>query len=568
MDIESRVSESDTLNSKLSIQFIKNNPFFSLYVFGFVIGSLVRILVSIVYTGMTHPDEVFQSIEMGHYLAFGYGYVPAEFQQTNPGIPEYARSRSWVLPFLISIMFRIGTFLHLDYYDGTLTLIHLTAAFNSILLIPAVYKLTTEVTENKKIGYLAGFMVAINWRLLYFSTRLLYNTVFLPEYFFGLYVVLKYLKSDHEIKARDSLIVIFCLGVVTYTRLDLLILLASFFLMIYLFRYQRQVKVYMTKWVKIGLLMLLGWILGMSLDFILYHSTSIVDFGTVPLQWFRFNIIKSYSDIFGLVPFGAYAYYLVYKPGLLLWVSSILIYYLIRLFKPSMFDFNEVIRTQRKNLDMTFLMLVLAWLIYESPWRSLPFFWESMSHKEERFVSNLSVLLLIILAQFIFMITYIVKEKGNNSSSVPKSRLKRPSFDLQTYLVFFLMVLFALTSIGSFYNPSTAPVTFNEGTNAALEHINRVAVNLKGVIIVEKWFWTGAFTYLHRNVSVFWVNFNEQFPLTAKSVFDSQFSSGYNYAVIPKYKLDLYPFYVKYLAEGGWVVDALVHSDTYVFRHP
>ncbi len=56
-----------------------------------VAGFLFRFLPLLIWPSIAHPDEVFQALEQGHRLAYGYGLVPWEF--------DYG-ARSWLLAYL------------------------------------------------------------------------------------------------------------------------------------------------------------------------------------------------------------------------------------------------------------------------------------------------------------------------------------------------------------------------------------------------------------------------------------------------------------------------------------
>jgi hypothetical protein len=52
--------------------------------------------------GVFWPDEIFQSLEPGHRLAFGYGFVAWEFQRG---------ARSWIFPAALAAVLRVGALL-------------------------------------------------------------------------------------------------------------------------------------------------------------------------------------------------------------------------------------------------------------------------------------------------------------------------------------------------------------------------------------------------------------------------------------------------------------------------
>lgn len=73
--------------------------------------------------GVFWPDEIFQSFEQGHRLAFGYGVVPWEFRRG---------ARSWVFPGLIAGLLRVGAMLGLDSGRSLVLLVKTTMAAISL----------------------------------------------------------------------------------------------------------------------------------------------------------------------------------------------------------------------------------------------------------------------------------------------------------------------------------------------------------------------------------------------------------------------------------------------------
>ena len=59
---------------------------------------LPRVYLAIHDQGVLWPDEIFQTLEQGHRLAFGYGFVPWEFQDA---------ARSWFLPGVIGCVMKL-----------------------------------------------------------------------------------------------------------------------------------------------------------------------------------------------------------------------------------------------------------------------------------------------------------------------------------------------------------------------------------------------------------------------------------------------------------------------------
>ncbi|XP_063977844.1 GPI mannosyltransferase 3 [Diachasmimorpha longicaudata] len=106
------------------------------------------------------PDEYWQSLEVAHKLAFGYGHLTWEWRH---GI------RSYIYPFLISILYKI---LELVGLDSAGILINAPRVCQAVLSAYADYRfyLWTNSTWST-------FVLTLNWFWYYCATRTLTNTV-------------------------------------------------------------------------------------------------------------------------------------------------------------------------------------------------------------------------------------------------------------------------------------------------------------------------------------------------------------------------------------------------------
>lgn len=106
------------------------------------------------------PDEYWQSLEVAHNLAFGYGYQTWEWHENI---------RSYIYPFIISILYRILALLSLDYVPVLITLPRIIQAVVSAY---GEYKFY-ELTQNDWTTY----SLCINWYWYYCASRTIANTL-------------------------------------------------------------------------------------------------------------------------------------------------------------------------------------------------------------------------------------------------------------------------------------------------------------------------------------------------------------------------------------------------------
>jgi GPI mannosyltransferase 3 len=122
---------------------------------------LLHFIVIRTWQNLAWPDEVFQTLEQGHRLAFGYGIVPWEFRD---GV------RSWVLPALMAGVMRTTAFLGSGSH-GYLVGVHVSLALAS--LAPVAAAMAWARREGLKHAWLAGAACATWFELAYFSSKVL-----------------------------------------------------------------------------------------------------------------------------------------------------------------------------------------------------------------------------------------------------------------------------------------------------------------------------------------------------------------------------------------------------------
>ena len=118
-------------------------------------------LLSVYIVQTSHvPDEYWQSLEVAHRLAFGYGYLTWEWN---------TKIRSYIYPFLISILYRILALVYLDY---TVLLTTLPRIIQALLSGYADYRFYVWTGSKWAL-----FSLCTNWFWYYCASRTLANTL-------------------------------------------------------------------------------------------------------------------------------------------------------------------------------------------------------------------------------------------------------------------------------------------------------------------------------------------------------------------------------------------------------
>jgi hypothetical protein len=127
-----------------------------------LVGAFIfHFFIIIRYPSLAWADEIFQTVEQGHRLAFGYGVVPWEFRD---GI------RSWVLPGALAGVMRLTAFLGKG-SAGYLLGLHLFLAVCSVF--PVAYAMAWARRAKLPYPWLAGIVTAAWFELVFFSGKAL-----------------------------------------------------------------------------------------------------------------------------------------------------------------------------------------------------------------------------------------------------------------------------------------------------------------------------------------------------------------------------------------------------------
>ncbi len=140
----------------------------------------LRVAVAIHSPSIEYPDEIFETLEPGHHLAFGFGVVTWEWIQG---------ARSWVFPALLAGVMRLtewmgpGSSGYVDAIRVVLSLVSLTAVWFGFAWC--------RRASGRKAAILAAGANAISVPLIYFAPKAFNEVVagnlLLPGLYLGMY---------------------------------------------------------------------------------------------------------------------------------------------------------------------------------------------------------------------------------------------------------------------------------------------------------------------------------------------------------------------------------------------
>lgn len=124
------------------------------------------------FLGRLHPDEVFQSLEVGLNKAFGFGVLAWEWQ-----VPPHAGAgaapwgiRNWAVPSLLAGLFRLGDAVGVHSVMGRRMLVALPQAALHAAMLAAVWRLSAR-RVGAGLARAALWLVALYGPLVWFGVR-------------------------------------------------------------------------------------------------------------------------------------------------------------------------------------------------------------------------------------------------------------------------------------------------------------------------------------------------------------------------------------------------------------
>jgi len=248
----------------------------------FALAFLLRFLPVLFWPTMSQPDEIFQSVEQGHRLVFGYGLVPWEFEHG---------ARSWLLGYVCAGLIRLS----LLFGDNPANYLRVIGAAFSLL--SASGSVCAFLWAKRLFGTALGLvaaMVPLCWvDGIFYGARALSDTVAPGLLVIGLYLAF----PGQPVHGRVRLALagaLLAASVIFRLTLAPCVALACFW-------GDRQTWKHRVSWLTLGALLCValdGWFDAMTWG--------------LPFEplWrnFTFNILKQGADAFGTGPWWWYLY--------------------------------------------------------------------------------------------------------------------------------------------------------------------------------------------------------------------------------------------------------------------
>ncbi|MHA1219694.1 MAG: hypothetical protein ACTSO5_13605 [Candidatus Heimdallarchaeaceae archaeon] len=517
-----------------------------------IISAAMQISFSLSTWGTIHPDEIFQSLEIAHDIVYGYGTIPPEFQESNPVIPSYAKSRSFLFPIIFTVPMYLGKLFGWNYWRFTIPLIRILLGINGSLLAPSTYVLVKRYTKGKKaFASASAFIIAFSPLLMFSSFRSVSNIFFVPWFFFiinSFWKTLENLQKENGDESQRKL----KMSRSFRSYLKIIVLIAT---LVFKFPY-KKIKVIACNFLGLGLAALFGGLV----DFITYG-----DFLISPIQWFRYNVLEGLSSIHGVEPVTFYLDSLFsYIPLIIFLVFCALV-----VLGTLVYTTCKYIKCKEKNWILlrnicgfpTASMIIIALF-------SIP------SHKEFRFVYLGFIYLHVSLAISISLLFQVFSPKISAYSAKLFTKIAKKTetakisriFNI-TFLTLVLLLIVSGGAISSYQGSQMYDWKAYDSLARSLWYVGQKD-DSNGVLLFTQGSLMKSYFYLHKDIPLDeLVNFWESFQIR-KTIKDyAKENETFNYVIFSIYQIAETPYIVDALNDYNYVLNHSINEIAFIYKY-
>ncbi|MBO4441000.1 glycosyltransferase family 39 protein [bacterium] len=434
----------------------------------FCVSMAVRAVASCTSFAQIYPDEIYQTVEMAHKLAFGKAITYWEFR---------VGARSWFLPGILAGVYKI-----LDFF-GVKNALHLNIGiklFFSLLhslSIGVFYLILRNFKFSKGLSFLFSLPLAVSYFLAYVSVRTLSESASLPFMVFAVYFAVRYVDSSEN---RHLFWSFFMSGIAFMIRFQNAVFALGLALALFLASKNRFKAALVFGFGYIGMMLLQG-----LLDLFTWGK-----FMQSFLTYLDYNILQKFSDRTGGV--SPWFYYLAdvadtFHP--ITYISAVLLLIL------SVIHFGKL-----KKVIVFALPFILFFAVHSA-----------IGHKQPRFVfASYFALIALSSAAFAFVAARVSENRRFN------------------VVVISLMLLLSLGAVPykkylGLWNNSFTTETFaddgsDRGKRKRFSGILEIASETGQIKDLKRAFifgipqiWCGGYAYFHRNVPLLYSSSRKEF---------------------------------------------------------
>jgi len=141
-----------TAGATIALARLREDPVRALTLLVVILAAVPRLWAMWFDQGVFWPDEIYQSIEQGHRLAFGNGFVPWEFEK---GV------RSYVFPGVLAVVLKIASLLGAHSGEG------LVKTAKTFMVVLALWGVASGMQLGRRIGGAYGVLLAGTFAALF-----------------------------------------------------------------------------------------------------------------------------------------------------------------------------------------------------------------------------------------------------------------------------------------------------------------------------------------------------------------------------------------------------------------
>jgi hypothetical protein len=583
--------------------FNKLKPHFKwILVLFFLIFQIIRALEP---PPLLHPDQIYQSYEIGHYYFYGYGLRAWEWlspEETYWNNPFIGPARSLITPIFFYILFALGETFSLSYWSQILPLTRIVLGLITSLGLIGLSLVIREIFPKFK-----EFIFIVFWLIMVISPTFILNgslgftnMIAIFPLWWGFFLYIKALKGESSnMKRIIGIFSGFLFGISVWLRPDFailtIVLLISFFpFSIYIKAIRRilnknrniieineqeksmnipKKSINYYKGIVIrdkGINLLITVFIGGFSSFIFNGILDLVVWGEFSISivnFLKFNGNPENQAIFGTAPFGWYFLNAISgKPAMdflfFIIILSVLISLVLVIFSfvyKKIYKFSNEDRIEQ--LKDKYLIICLNILRIFVIIGIVLFWWETQPHKESRFLfawesfflflSAISIVFLTLVAVDLILIITKLKKKENHT-------IRRLIKIKTAFIVLIVIITMIPYYNGVFKEAETLPwKNFDDVLEAQI--IIGQYDDLTGLIVIGRTWYDGGYSYLHKNVSIMRI----ESPGVNNSLnYFIRVQNEHNYLIAPHYKYYEFEFLKFNLEEYNWTLQSTILERT------
>ncbi|MBO4699115.1 glycosyltransferase family 39 protein [bacterium] len=437
-------------------KFFSNSELLPFFII-FALSLFVRIYAANTSIAQIYPDEIFQTLEPAHKLAFGRGITFWEF---NVG------ARSWFLPGILAGVYKILDFFGVKDPLSINIGIKIFLSIFSSLSVSVLYLAFRRHNLAKKEAFIFTLPVAASYLLSYISARTLSESASLPFMVFAVYFATCYLENENK---KELFFAFLAAGTAYMIRFQTCIFSFGLALALFLTSKKRFQASLIFGFGFLGMMLVQG-----ILDIFTWGS-----FFKSLLTYLDYNILRGVADNHGVMPWHFY------------------IADFITTFHPI-------------TLISALLTMVLGVMGFKKNRRIFLFFFPflffftvhcAIGHKEPRFVFACHFTVLALSAGFF---AGLVQKYGKNrkNGAIFLSVFLLFSLDAFPHIKYAPLWNHSVTSVDNFYGNDQGIEKRFGGVLETEAELGRIADLKRAYLFGIPTIWSGGYAYFHKNAKI------------------------------------------------------------------